>query len=662
MAPNKSLTYALATWGTVGVTTLLYRAYRRRRNISRERHVASQGGLLPHVSNAVEALEWRATSSDSQQRHQLALEGADGRQYTWAEYYEKVQQFARALAQIDWPRKGGAQSGVAIHSFNEPKWFFSAMGALAAGWTVSGIYLTNTYDQASHVLRTSDVRVLVIEDIDMLDSVYKNVMKDFPQLKVIYLHGSGDGVKHPRISSFANFLVYKEADLPKPNDLPGDSVASLVYTSGTTGNPKAVELSHSSIAAVCAQMHARIPLDEKTVVVSYLPLSHIAAAGIDMFSSLFCGATVHFADSNALRGSLKDTLLKVRPTLFFGVPRVWEKMAAAMQAAAAKSYSKRGSGPVLKAIGSAAKAVGGVWWCHDTPEVVRCLGLALPFGFFKMLAFKKIRKGCGLDRCDFLYTGAAPLSSDVLDYLRSVDLPLLEVFGMSESNGAIAVCGPNDRSRPLGSCGRALPNGDLVIADDGEITWRGLNNMTGYKGLADATEAAISRETGFLHTGDIGKVDNDGYLCITGRKKDIIITAGGENVAPNPIEESIKSLLGPGAGHVVLIGDQKKYLTILIAPPEGEGHQVLTPEEVEAAIETYNSSCAKSRAQRVQRAHVLEFPFTVATHELTPTMKLKRAVVASKYEEEIDGMYKDGPSRLVGYSSVNIGAMDPTVA
>ena len=663
MAPSsKSLTYALATWGTVGVTTLLYRAYRRRRITFRERNVAGHGGLMPQVSNAVEALEWRATSSESKERNQLALEGADGSQYTWAEYYEKVQQFARALVQIDRPSAGGAQCGVAIHAFNEPNWFVSAMGALAAGWTVSGIYLTNTYEQASHVLRTSDVRVLVIEDIDMLDSVYKNVMKDFPQLKIVYLHGSGDGVKHPRVSSFSNFLVYNEVDLPKSCDLPGDSVASLVYTSGTTGNPKAVELSHSSISAVCAQMHARIPLDEKTVVVSYLPLSHIAAMGIDIFSSLFCGATVYFADSNALRGSLKDTLLKVRPTLFFGVPRVWEKMAAAMQAAAAKSYSKRGSGPVLKAIGSAAKSVGGAWWCHDTPEIARCLGLAPLFGFFKILVFRKVRKGCGLDQCKFLYTGAAPLSSDVLDYLRSVDLPLLEVFGMSESNGAIAVCGPNDCSRPLGACGRALPSGELVIADDGEITWRGLNNMLGYKGLADATEAAIPRETGFLHTGDIGKVDNEGYLYITGRKKDLIITAGGENVAPNPIEESLKSLLGPGAGHVVLIGDKRKYLTILIAPPEGEGHKILTPEQVETAMEAYNNSFAKSRAQRVQRAHVLEFPFGVATHELTPTMKLKRAIVASKYEEEIESMYQDGLSRLVGYSSVNIGTLDPTVA
>lgn len=410
-------------------------------------------------------------------------------------------------------------------------------------------------------------------------------------------------------------------------------------------------------------MHARIPLDENTVVVSYLPLSHIAAMGIDIYSSLFCGATVYFADSNALRGSLKDTLLKVRPTLFFGVPRVWEKMAAAMQAAAAKSYAKKGSGPLLRGIGSAAKSVGGAFWTADTPELVRCFCLALPFGLFKGLAYRKVRKGCGLDRCKLLYTGAAPISAEVLDYLRSLDMPLLEVFGMSESNGAIAVCGPNDGSRPIGACGRALPHGELEIAaDDGEILWRGNNNMIGYKGLKEATEEAIPSQTGQLHTGDIGRMDESGYLYITGRKKDLIITAGGENVAPAPIESIIKSLLGPSAGHVVLIGDQRKYLSMLIAPPEGEAHPVLTPEAVEGAMTEYNDSYAKSRAQRVQKAHVLEFPFTVTTHELTPTMKLKRGVVSSKYKAEIESMYQDGLSKLVGYSSVNIGSLDPTVA
>jgi len=433
-----------------------------------------------------------------------------------------------------------------------------------------------------------------------------------------------------------------------------------VYTSGTTGNPKAVELTHENVYTVCAMMHARIPLDETTKVVSYLPLSHIAAMGIDIYSSLFCGASVHFADSNALRGSLKDTLLRVRPTLFFGVPRVWEKMAAAMQAAAAKSYSKPVSGVILKSIGSAAKSVGRLWWNAQTPELVRCGFLLLPFSFFKVLAYKKVRKGCGLDRCRLLFTGAAPLSADTMWYLRSLDMPLLEVFGMSESTGAIAVCGPNDFDRPLGACGKALPMGRLTIAEeDDEILWNGNNNMLGYKGQPDATKAALNPDTDNLHTGDLGRVDKDGYCFIVGRKKDLIITAGGENVAPTPIEETFMSLLQGNAGHVVLIGDQRKYLTILIAPTEGG--DMPTPEQVETAMKEYNANHAKSRAQRVQKAHVLELPLDVQTGELTPTMKVKRAHVVDKFATVVNAMYDDGSTKLVGYSSMNIGNLDAAI-
>ena len=401
-------------------------------------------------------------------------------------------------------------------------------------------------------------------------------------------------------------------------------------------------------------MHARIPLGTHTKVVSYLPLSHIAAMGIDIFSSIFCGASVHFADSNALRGSLKDTLLRVRPTLFFGVPRVWEKMAAAMQTAAAKSYAKPVSGTILKSIGTAAKAVGKAWWSSDTPEWIKCGFLVVPFGFFKTLAYRKVRMGCGLDRCRLLYTGAAPLSSDTMWYLRSLDMPLLEVFGMSESTGAIAVCGPNDGDRPIGACGRALPMGQLTIAkEDSEILWKGENTMIGYKGLPSATKAAIHPDTRNLHTGDIGRIDSMGYLFITGRKKDLIITAGGENVAPTPIEESFMSLLNGTTGHVVLIGDQRKFLTILIAPTENG--TMPTPEQTEAIMKEYNANHAKSRAQRVQKAHVLEFPLSVETGELTPTMKVKRAFVLKKYSKEVNSMYEDGSAKLVGYSSMNIG-------
>lgn len=661
---SSSLTYALAAWGGISVTTLVVRWIKRQKLFKREERVALDGGLMPHVGNAVEALECRATSPDTSDK--LALSSADAvMSYTWNEYYAQVQAFARALVGVSGGNQAneGEQYGVAVHAFNEPRWFFAAVGALAAGWTISGIYLTNTYDQASHVIRTSQVKVLVLESKEVLDTTYKTVLKDFPDITVVLLQG-GDADASSRTPSYDAFVgntKNAQIALTPPSELSDDAVASLVYTSGTTGNPKAVELTHKNITSVCAMMHARIPLAKGTKVISYLPLSHIAAMGIDLFSSLFCGAQVHFADVNALRGSLKDTLLRVRPDLFFGVPRVWEKMAAAMQAAAAKSYSKRGVGPVLKAIGSTAKLVGGAWWSNTTPELVRCCVLAIPFGFFKALAFKKVRRGCGLDRCKLLYTGAAPLPVDTMNYLRSLDMPLLEVFGMSESTGAIAVCGPTDVLRPVGACGRALPLGDLQIGDDGEILWSGDNNMLGYKGLPAATEAALPASTGQLHTGDIGKVDESGFLYITGRKKDLIITAGGENVAPTPIEEAISSLIGPDTGHVVLIGDQRKFLSILVAPSIDSG-VIPAAEIVEAAMAEYNASYAKSRAQKVQKAHVVEDPFEVATGELTPTMKVKRSFVATKYRKEIEDMYHADSAKLVGYSSMNIGKLDPSIA
>lgn len=218
---------------------------------------------MPQVSNAVEALEWRATSPDSWQRDKLALEGADGTQYTWAGYYDAVQKFARALVQISHPTprsNGSTQYGVAIHAFNEPRWFISALGALAAGWTVSGIYLTNTYDQAAHVLRTSDIRVLVIESRDMLSTIYANVLTDFPLLKVVCLTGAED-MKHPRVVSFDDFAVeHSKMDLMKPCDLPDDYVASLVCKSTVSGRRIAFSRrAHFDDRDVCMYVCTHIP-------------------------------------------------------------------------------------------------------------------------------------------------------------------------------------------------------------------------------------------------------------------------------------------------------------------------------------------------------------------------------------------------------------------
>lgn len=283
---------------------------------------------MPTARNVVHALELRA--ADPQTRRAVALVDADdddGVTYTWTEYYAQVVAFAAALQ----PHHPG---GVAIHAFNCPRWFFCAMGALAAGKSVSGIYLTNTYPQAVHILKTSAVQVLVVETEDMLQTTYAKLWEDFPNgLTVVVLRPGKDfqsssGADNKRVVSYRDFVHTDDhkhdstTALTPPRDLSPDQVASLVYTSGTTGNPKAVELTLRSIHSVCTMIHARIPLSEEDVIISYLPLSHIAAMGIDLFQTVICGATVHFADAQALQGTLKDTLQKVRPTLFFGVPRV----------------------------------------------------------------------------------------------------------------------------------------------------------------------------------------------------------------------------------------------------------------------------------------------------------------------------------------------------
>ena len=320
--PSSRLKTTAAVWGGVGLAAVTIRALKRWRNRKREERIAKQGGRLPDCPTVVHALAKRATETPDA----VALVACDGTQYTWAQYDAESSAFARSLIEL------GEKQGIAVHAFNEPRWFFAALGALKAGWTVSGIYTTNTYEQAAHIIKTSGVRVLVLESTKQLSTTYKSVFNDFPGLKVVLLDASPSSKVRPALA-YDSFVRRGGARLPITAS--SSNVASLVYTSGTTGNPKAVELTHNSVREVCAMMHACIPLDERTRLVSYLPLSHIAAMGIDVYSAIYCGAQVWFADAMALKGSLKTTLLQCRPTLFFGVPRVWEKMAAAMQCEAA---------------------------------------------------------------------------------------------------------------------------------------------------------------------------------------------------------------------------------------------------------------------------------------------------------------------------------------
>jgi len=394
----------------------------------------------------------------------------------------------------------------------------------------------------------------------------------------------------------------------------------------------------------CAMMHSQLPLSESDVVVSYLPLSHIAASCIDLFQSVYCGGRVHFADADALKGSLKNTLLAANPTLFFGVPRVWEKMKTAMAAKAEATYAEagaksKGKEKLLRGIGAWCKRAGGK---YNVPG----RGVAWPwvsaaYAVARVLAFKKVRKGLGLTRAWACFTGAAPLGADVAAYFRSVDICLLEVYGMSESCGALAVCGPErDERRPEGSCGKALPGLDVRVAEDGEITVAGTNVMPGYLGNAAATAEALAG--GVLHTGDVGVIDENGFVTITGRKKDIIITAGGENVAPSPIEFALLAQIGPKASHVIVLGDRQRFLSALVSP--AETGPAPTVEEVETAVAAYNISDAKSRAQRVNAFRILPRTLSEDHGELTPTQKVKRNVVMQNCEAQIKDIY-EGPSQ-----------------
>ena len=598
----------------------------------------------PAVSNVVEALRARGTGIA---RAKTALVSAGGAEVTWSGFLQASEAFARAVAQLRVASVDGRSlDGVAIHAFNCCEWFYAAMGAMMAHHTVSGIYNTNSYEQAAHILRTSDVRVLVIESTALYHSHYAvRLEEDFPNVLAVVIEAAGLQEQPGKVVSYESFVAGGKVDYsmdPRTEVINNQHIATLVYTSGTTGESKAVAITHDNLHSCVKMALAVVPLDAASRVVSYLPLSHIAAQAIDLYQALYSGSSVHFATKDALTGALKDTLLRVRPTLFFGVPRVYEKMRAAMLKAAAVKYAKPIVGPVLKAIGDAAKATAGAY--HATESAAVRLALAPAYGLFRALLYRKVRAAMGLDRCSMLYTGAAPLRAETQLYFRSLGMPLLEVYGMSESTGCMVATSPSDPPRPMGSCGRCLPGAELRIAEDGEIVFRGPNVMKEYLKLPRDTADAVDAG-GWLHSGDLGRLDERGHLFVTGRKKELLITEGGENVAPVPIEDLLLKCAelegaGPKIGHVMVVGDQRKYLTCLFGAADGVSQADLAAHapQLAAALRRYNEEYAKSRAQRVQKFIAVE-TFTVPGGELTATMKIRRAFVCTKYAQQINGLY-----------------------
>jgi long-subunit acyl-CoA synthetase (AMP-forming) len=557
------------------------------------------------------------------------------RTYTWDEYRQQARQVARALIAVG----ASPGSGVGIIGYNCPEWFFADVGAIYAGTMPAGIYTTSSPEQCQYIASHCDAPVVFVEDQEQL-AKFLAVRDRLPALRALVLMQGESST--PGVYSWSKFLELglrtPEAELEKriASQTP-DAVATLIYTSGTTGTPKAVMLSHDNLTWTASAAADLVGGQVDDQIVSYLPLSHIAEQIVSLHGPMQFGGCVSFAPSMDLLG---ETLREVRPHFFLGVPRVWEKIQERIMAAGAKNP------PLKKKIAAWARRQGLVGGYADQQRIAK----SPMYLVANALVFTKVKKQLGMDRARILVTSAAPISRDTLEFFLSLGLPICEVYGMSECTGPATASLPNKYR--TGKAGFVLPGAEMKIAEDGEICMRGRHVFKGYYKDSLATADALDAE-GWLHSGDIGTIDPQGFLQITDRKKDLIITAGGENVAPALVEGYLKGI--PVVSQAVVIGDRQRYLSVLLtlnkdrivhdaqacgslaSDAESAAHDEKFLAFLQKQIDGVNNRLA--RVQAVKKFRVLPTEFTVEGGELTPTMKVKRKVVAEKYKKEIDGLY-----------------------
>ena len=586
-------------------------------------------------------------------RHKVNGEWKD---ITWRDYGNSVKRAGKGLLAL------GLKNGdkMSLLSGNRPEWHIADIGCMSTGVATAPVYITNSPDQVRHVIEDSDSKVAIVENPDQLEKVLK-VREQLPALqKVIVLDGYQGDADKDLVMTWEDFLTLGDSIDDAQYDealasVKPDNLATFVYTSGTTGNPKGVMLTHGNIWWTATHSEQHIPIGDADSgrALSYLPLSHIAERMISHLLQIYYGTTTWFAES---LDTLLPDLQACKPTYFFGVPRVWEKFYAGVQAKmAAADPNDRKAKLAKKAIGLGKKIT-----VAEQEAVARGGKMAdakvsltdkLQHAALDKLVLHKIRSAFGLEECQLALSAAAPLSPDLIWFFHSIGVKITEGYGQSEDNGPTS-WNPPDAIK-IGTVGTPLNGMEVKIAPDGEILARGGNVMAGYYKNEEASKETVDEE-GWLHSGDVGELDEHNYLKITDRKKDLIITAGGKNIAPQEIENKIKSshLL---ISQVVVIGDRRPFLTALVtldeekAPGwaseqgiEGElaaiaGHE-RTLKEVEGAINDVNQSLAK--VEGVKKFRILERDFLQEENEITPTMKVKRKQINEIYGDVIEDLYK----------------------
>jgi long-subunit acyl-CoA synthetase (AMP-forming) len=593
----------------------------------------ASGGALPDLPapNLVKAFYLSADRLGDE----IAIRTADDEvQISWNELRARVHRIAGGLAKLG----VGKGDTVALMMNNRPEFIPCDLAAVALGGVPFSIYQTSSPEQIQYVASDAASKVAIVESA-FLEQI-EQARAELPQLeRVIVIDGEGGDHTLAEVERMdPDFDPAGIVDELEPDDL-----LTLIYTSGTTGPPKGVQLTHRNLMTLVGGVEEMVDFpDRGGKVISWLPAAHIAERGAHYYLPVVRGLQVTICPDP--RNIIKF-LPEVRPTWFFSVPRIFEKLKAGLETTFAGLPDDHRE-PVQAALGAAIEKLRLEQAGKEVPGQ-----LAAAVAKADEEVFSALRKQLGLDEVVAINVGAAPTPLEVLEFFHAIGIPVGELWGMSETCG-VATCNPPGRVK-LGTVGPPVPGVEIKLAEDGEVMVKADSVMPGYRNMPEKT-AETFNEDGWLLTGDIGELDDDGYLKIVDRKKELIINAAGKNMSPANIESKLKAA-SPLVGQAAAIGDQRPYnVALIVLDPdfspvwaaknglEGKGVKELaadekTRETIEAAIGEANAKMA--RVEQIKKFTILPTDWQAGGDELTPTMKLKRKPIAEKYAEEIEALY-----------------------
>jgi long-chain acyl-CoA synthetase len=564
---------------------------------------------------------------------------------SWGEFGKTAREIGMGLVALGFT-PGECAS---VLSNTNREWLYADFGILGAGGVSNGIYPTDAPVQVEYLCTDSSTVFVFVEDDEQLDKLLE-VRARLPQLRKIVVFDM-DGLREFNdaqvISLDALRVIGREYDAAHPGEwerrvvtrAPAD-LAVLIYTSGTTGRPKGAMLSHANLmsaANLYSEAYEQRPDDER---MCFLPLCHVAERVVGVYTALLTGTRLNFVENPE---TVPENVREIAPTVFGAVPRVWEKFYSVVTIRV-KEATRLAQFAYTVAIGIGAKVAG----YRERHEPVP-LHLRAAFFLARVLVLDNIRRAIGVHRARLLITGAAPISPDLLRWYMALGLEMIEVWGQTESGG-ISTSVPIGRMKP-GSIGTPLRHTEVKLSPEGELLVRSPSVFMGY--LNQPEKTAETLREGWLHTGDVGRMDNEGYFYITDRMKDIIITAGGKNITPSEIENQLK--FSPYITDAVVIGDRRAYLTALIMIDHENVEKFAQDQSI--PFSNYTSLCRRpeileliegevtrvnakfARVEQVRKFRLIEQKLTAEDEELTPTMKLKRRLVNEKYRALIEQMY-----------------------